>query len=484
MKKKETKPKTATDLKEMFAAMQELEKTKGIPMDSMLENIKKSIEKACKSNYNNDDVVFAVDVEKGIFQAYIQKTVVEEVTDPDREVDEKLGRELDVRAVIGSKVRIPVDTKNLGRISVQNARSVIRQGIRDKEREITLKEFKEKENEIVTAVVENIDPVTGNASIRIDKSIATLTKAEQVGIEDLKAGDSVRVYIAEVKEQEPGKKGKNKGPRAIISRTSNEFVKRLFELEVPEIYDGVVQIKSIAREAGSRTKLAVLSTNPDVDSVGACIGSRGVRVAKIVEELGGEKIDIIEYKEKPEEFIAAALSPANVVSVEVIDEENKACRVTVPDSQLSLAIGNRGQNARLAARLTGWKVDIRPESGFYGEDEKDNEGEELIAENTDKAEELLDSTESVNDAFFDDEIIIEESAANKEETVPEISEEQIDESETVSKDVTEEESSEISEDNVSENISEEENAEETESTSEEVSEEEPKDENEDNTVSE
>ena len=484
MKKKETKPKTATDLKEMFAAMQELEKTKGIPMDSMLENIKKSIEKACKSNYNNDDVVFAVDVEKGIFQAYIQKTVVEEVTDPDREVDEKLGRELDVRAVIGSKVRIPVDTKNLGRISVQNARSVIRQGIRDKEREITLKEFKEKENEIVTAVVENIDPVTGNASIRIDKSIATLTKAEQVGIEDLKEGDSVRVYIAEVKEQEPGKKGKNKGPRAIISRTSNEFVKRLFELEVPEIYDGVVQIKSIAREAGSRTKLAVLSTNPDVDSVGACIGSRGVRVAKIVEELGGEKIDIIEYKEKPEEFIAAALSPANVVSVEVIDEENKACRVTVPDSQLSLAIGNRGQNARLAARLTGWKVDIRPESGFYGEDEKDNEGEELIAENTDKAEELLDSTESVNDAFFDDEIIIEESAANKEETVPEISEEQIDESETVSKDVTEEESSEISEDNVSENISEEENAEETESTSEEVSEEEPKDENEDNTVSE
>ena len=484
MKKKETKPKTATDLKEMFAAMQELEKTKGIPMDSMLENIKKSIEKACKSNYNNDDVVFAVDVEKGIFQAYIQKTVVEEVTDPDREVDEKLGRELDVRAVIGSKVRIPVDTKNLGRISVQNARSVIRQGIRDKEREITLKEFKEKENEIVTAVVENIDPVTGNASIRIDKSIATLTKAEQVGIEDLKEGDSVRVYIAEVKEQEPGKKGKNKGPRAIISRTSNEFVKRLFELEVPEIYDGVVQIKSIAREAGSRTKLAVLSTNPDVDSVGACIGSRGVRVAKIVEELGGEKIDIIEYKEKPEEFIAAALSPANVVSVEVIDEENKACRVTVPDSQLSLAIGNRGQNARLAARLTGWKVDIRPESGFYGEDEKDNEGEELIAENTDKAEELLDSTESVNDAFSDDEIIIEESAANKEETVPEISEEQIDESETVSKDVTEEESSEISEDNVSENISEEENAEETESTSEEVSEEEPKDENEDNTVSE
>ena len=376
---KKNEPKKTNDLAEMFLAMQELEKTKGIPVDAMLENIKKSIEKACKSNYNNDDVVFAIDINNGVFQAYIQKTVVEEVTDPDKEVDTKQAREIDVRAEIGSKVRIPVDTKNLGRISVQNARSVIRQGIRDKEREITLNEFKEKLHDIVTAVVENIDPTTGNATIRINKSVATLTKAEQVGIDDLKEGDSVKVYIADIKEHEPGKKGKNKGPRAIISRTSDEFVKRLFELEVPEIYDGIVEIHSIAREAGSRTKLAVSSKNSDVDSVGACIGARGVRVAKIVEELGGEKIDIIEYKEKPEEFIAASLSPANVLKVEILDEENKTCRVTVPDSQLSLAIGNRGQNARLAARLTHWKVDIRPESGFYGEDES-NEDEKLIAD--------------------------------------------------------------------------------------------------------
>ena len=376
---KKNEPKKTNDLAEMFLAMQELEKTKGIPVDAMLENIKKSIEKACKSNYNNDDVVFAIDINNGVFQAYIQKTVVEEVTDPDKEVDTKQAREIDVRAEIGSKVRIPVDTKNLGRISVQNARSVIRQGIRDKEREITLNEFKEKLHDIVTAVVENIDPTTGNATIRINKSVATLTKAEQVGIDDPKEGDSVKVYIADIKEHEPGKKGKNKGPRAIISRTSDEFVKRLFELEVPEIYDGIVEIHSIAREAGSRTKLAVSSKNSDVDSVGACIGARGVRVAKIVEELGGEKIDIIEYKEKPEEFIAASLSPANVLKVEILDEENKTCRVTVPDSQLSLAIGNRGQNARLAARLTHWKVDIRPESGFYGEDES-NEDEKLIAD--------------------------------------------------------------------------------------------------------
>ena len=413
MKKKETK-KQSTDLKEMFLAMQEIEKTKGISADVMIESIKKSIEKACKSNYNNDDVVFAIDINNGIFQAYIQKTVVEEVTDPDREVDEKLGRELDIHAVLGSKVRIPVDTKNLGRISVQNARSVIRQGIRDKEREITLKEFKDKEHSIVSAVVENIDPVTGNASIRIDKSIATLTKAEQVGLDDLKEGDTVKVYVAEVKEPEPGKKGKNKGPRAIISRTSNDFVKNLFEMEVPEIFDSVVQIMSVAREAGSRTKIAVLSRNPDVDSVGACIGARGVRVAKIVEELGGEKIDIIEYKEKPEEFIAAALSPANVVKVEILDEEGKSCRVTVPDSQLSLAIGNRGQNARLAARLTGWKVDIRPESGFYGEDEEE---EKLVAD--DSAEETAD----VFVAETAEETVTEETSETAEENTETVTEE-------------------------------------------------------------
>ncbi len=441
MKKKDVNK--GNDLKEMFSAMQELEKTKGIPMEAMLENIKKSIEKACKSNYNNDDVVFAVDIEKGIFQAYIQKTVVDEVTDSDREIDESKAREIDVHAIVGSKVRIPVDTKNLGRISVQNARSVIRQGIRDKEREITLEEFKKKNQEIVTAVVENIDPTTGNASIRIDKSIATLTKAEQVGIAELKEGDSVKVYIADVKEHEPGKKGKNKGPRAVISRTCNEFVKRLFELEVPEIYDGTVLIKSIAREAGSRTKLAVLSTNPDVDSVGACIGSRGIRVAKIVEELGGEKIDIIEFKEKPEEFIAAALSPANVLSVEIIDEENKACRVTVPDSQLSLAIGNRGQNARLAARLTGWKVDIRPESGFYGEDDPEKKDDEAREENT-EAEENIDisaASEAIGDVTAQNEGSsenAEEVETVKEETAETEEAEEAEEAETTEESESEE----------------------------------------------
>ena len=377
----------------MFAAMQELEKSKGIPVDALLENIKRSIEKACKSNYNNDDVVFNVDIENGIFEVFIRKTVVEEVTDPNREIEQHDALSIDPHADIGEKVRIPINTKKLGRISVQNARSVIRQGIRDKEREITLDEFRKKSKEIVTALVENIDPETGNATIRIGKSIATLPKSEQVGIDELKEGDSVKVYIAEVRENDPTKK-KSRGPRAVISRTSSDFVKRLFELEVPEIYDGTVEIMAVAREAGSRTKLAVKSSNPNVDSVGACIGTRGIRVAKIVEELGGEKIDIVEYKEDPAQFIAAALSPASVISVVLNDEETNEWRVTVPDGQLSLAIGNRGQNARLAARLTGCKIDIRPESGFYGDDEEE---ESIVAEDEETAEETFAPVDEPSD---------------------------------------------------------------------------------------
>ncbi len=377
----------------MFEAMKELEKTRGVPVTSIIENIKKSIEKACKSSLDNDDVVFIVDEEKEIFSVFIQKTVVDYVTDPNKEISEHDARDIDINAEIGSKVRIAVDPKKLGRISIQNARSVIRQGIRDKERELTIEEFSKKQKEIVSAYVVNIDPISGNASIKIDKSIATLTKAEQAGLKDLKEGDVVKVYIADIlneTEPVPGKKGKNKGPKAIISRTCNEFIERLFELEVPEIKDGIVEIKAVAREPGSRTKIAVLRKKADVDPVGACIGARGTRVERIVEELGGEKIDIIEYKDKPEEFIANALSPAAVLSVKIVedDPENKVkkCEVTVPDDQLSLAIGNKGQNARLAARLTEWKIDIRPESGIY----KANDDEENILSSDDTDEEIVD----------------------------------------------------------------------------------------------
>jgi len=234
--------------------------------------------------------------------------------------------------------------------------------VRDVERGQTLAEFQSKTKELVTAVVQRIDPKTGNASLTIGTKEATLPKAEQVPDEVLKEGDHIKVYIVDVKETE-------RGPRVMLSRTHPGLVKRLFETEVPEIFDGIIEIKSVSRQAGSRTKLAVYSADEEIDAVGACIGQRGARVNKIVEELNGEKIDIVKYSEDPTLFISEALSPAKVLTVEIESEEPKVCHVTVPDAQLSLAIGNKGQNVRLAAKLTGWKIDIRPESGYYGEDE-------------------------------------------------------------------------------------------------------------------
>ena len=225
-----------------------------------------------------------------------------------------------------------------------------------------MQEFRSRHQELVSALVERVDPKTGALSLKIGKAEAVLPKSEQVGTENVREGDYVQVYVVDVKETE-------KGPKAIISRTHPDLIRRLFEKEVPEIFDGTVEIKAVAREAGSRTKIAVVSHNPDVDAVGACIGTRGARVTDIVNELGGEKMDIVDYSDEPEKFIASALAPATVLSVEPAADGSHTCKVTVPDSQLSLAIGNKGQNARLAAKLTGWKIDIKPESGFYGEDE-------------------------------------------------------------------------------------------------------------------
>ena len=229
---------------------------------------------------------------------------------------------------------------------------------RDAEKGQIMMEFQSKQQELVTAKVLSVDPITGNATLEIGKAEAILPKGEQVPGEELTVGELIKVFIVDVRDTE-------KGPKAMISRTHQGLVKRLFETEVPEIYDGTVTINAISREAGARTKMAVSSKDENVDAIGACIGPRGSRVNKIVELLGGEKIDIVNYSEDPKQFVAAALAPANVLSVEIPDSEVKSCVVTVPDNQLSLAIGNKGQNARLAARLTGWKIDIKPESGFY-----------------------------------------------------------------------------------------------------------------------
>lgn len=360
--------------KELFEALRMFEKEKDIPMDYMLQQIEKAIVIACKNYYGgNENVIFKIDPEKNTFDVKLVKTVVEEVFDPNFEISLEDAEKINKRKKynIDDQAEIPLDPKQLGRIAVAAARNVIRQGIRAGEKGQTLLEFQSKLGELVTAQVERIDPKTGIATIKIGKSEAMLPKNEQIGHENLTEGDFIKVYIADVKDNE-------RGPHAIISRTHPGLVKRLFEQEVPEIFDGVVEIKSISREAGSRTKMAVSSNNPDVDAIGACIGAKGVRVNRIVEELGGEKIDIIEYSDDPEKYISAALSPASVCKVEIIDEETKSCKATVPDGQLSLAIGNKGQNARLAARLTGWRIDIRPESGFFGEDDED---EDIIAEN-------------------------------------------------------------------------------------------------------
>lgn len=346
---------------EIFDAPSLLEKERGIPVDFMMDKIKKAILTACKNSYGNDDATIDVNPETGAFEVRLKMVAVDDVYEPGREIVLEKAREIDPTVGVGDDVYVTLNTKKFGRIAAQTARNIIRQGIRDGERGQMMQEFQSKHQELVSALVERIDPRTGAATLRIGKAEAVLPKSEQVGDEVIREGDHIKVYVVDVRETE-------KGPRAMISRTHPDLVKRLFETEVPEIYDGTVEIKSVSREAGSRTKLAVLSHNPDVDAVGACIGTRGARVSNIVEELGGEKIDIVEYDEDPAKFIAAALSPATVLSVTVAEDGSHSCRVTVPDSQLSLAIGNRGQNVRLAAKLTGWKIDIKPESGFFGEE--------------------------------------------------------------------------------------------------------------------
>ena len=345
--------------KEFFEAVALMEKEKGIPAEYLYEKISTAIITAVRKDYGGKDVIECeIKPEKNDFNVYYCRTVVEEVEDPDAEISLEEAQQIKKKYKLGDKVKVKLTKKDFGRIAAQTAKHVIRQGIRDAEKTQILQSFQSKNQELVTAKVIRVDPITGNATLEIGKAEAILPKAEQIKDETFLEDQLIKVFIVDVKETE-------KGPKAMISRTHPGLVKRLFEMEVPEIYDGTVIIDAVSRDAGSRTKMAVHSKDEDVDAIGACIGPRGSRVEKIVDILGGEKIDIINYSENPEEFIASALAPANVLSVEIEDAEKKACHVTVPDNQLSLAIGNKGQNARLAAHLTGWKIDIKPESGFY-----------------------------------------------------------------------------------------------------------------------
>ena len=377
-------PTPEEDAQEFFLALDMLEKERGIKKEYMLEKITQALVSAYKRDHEGaeENIVIQADPEKNILRMIIRRDVVETVDNPYTEISLEDARKSLPNVGLGDVVSSEVKTKNFGRIAAQTARQVIIQGIREAERGMVYDAFSGKTQELMTGTVTRIDPITGALHVRLSSgkefTDALLTAGEQVKGEHYTEGNRIKVYIVEVRRD-------TRGTKVLISRTHFGLVKRLFEREVPEIFDGVVEIRSIAREAGSRTKMAVWSNNPEVDPIGACVGTRGQRVNTIVEELHGEKVDIIKYSEDPIAYVAAALAPADVVSVEVL-EEGKSCRVIVPDDQLSLAIGKEGQNARLAAKLTGYKIDIKSVSGAAQAEE---EADALFAEEDAAEEEIF-----------------------------------------------------------------------------------------------
>ncbi|MBR0085836.1 MAG: transcription termination/antitermination protein NusA [Lachnospiraceae bacterium] len=344
---------------ELVKALDEIEKEKGISKEILLEAIENSLVAACKNEYGKaDNIKVDINRETGVVQVYAEKTVSEEVTDPMLQVSLADAKLIDESYELGDVVRYVITPKNFGRIAAGKAKQVVVQKISEEERKSLFEQYNGKSRDIVTGIVQRY--IGDNISVNLGKADAILSVNEQVPGETFKPTERIKLYVVDVKNT-------TKGPRITVSRTHPELVKRLFEQEVTEVKDGTVEIKSIAREAGSRTKVAVYSRNENVDPVGACVGLNGTRVNTIVDELRGEKIDIINWSEDPEVLIENALSPAKVISVKVSPTE-KAASVVVPDYQLSLAIGKEGQNARLAARLTGYKIDIKSESQVAGAD--------------------------------------------------------------------------------------------------------------------
>jgi N utilization substance protein A len=339
--------------KELKEALDTLEKEKDISKETLLEAIENSLLTACKTHFGKiDNIKAVVDRETFEFQVYAEKEVVEEPEDPALQISMEEAREIDPRCVLGDTVRVSIRSKEFGRIATQNAKNVILQKIREEERKVLYNHYYAKEKEVVTGIVQRY--IGKNVSINLGKADAILNENEQIKGETFQPTERVKVYILEVRDT-------TKGPRILVSRTHPELVKRLFEAEVTEVKEGIVEIKSISREAGSRTKMAVWSNDPNVDPIGACVGVNGARVNAIVNELRGEKIDIIPWSDNSAILIENALSPAKVICV-IADDDDRTAQVIVPDYQLSLAIGKEGQNARLAARLTGFKIDIKSET--------------------------------------------------------------------------------------------------------------------------
>ncbi len=406
--------------KELMEALDILEKEKEISKETLFDAIENSLITACKNHFGkSDNIKVEIDKETCDFLCYAEKEVVEEVEDDCVQISLEDALKISKRAQLGNIIHVEIKSKEFGRIATQNAKNVILQKIREEERSVIYNQYYEKEKDIVTGIVQRY--VGRNISINLGKADGILNESEQVKGEMFKPTERIKVYILEVKNTP-------KGPRILVSRTHPELVKRLFESEVTEIKDGTVEIKSIAREAGSRTKMAVWSNNPNVDAVGACVGINGTRVNTIVEELRGEKIDIINWDENPGNLIQNALSPAKIVAV-FADPDEKTAKVVVPDYQLSLAIGKEGQNARLAARLTGYKIDIKSETqakdapGFryedyideYDEYEEDEYGEELEGDE-DGLEAEMPEEESMKEGDDGEESYGEEESYDGEES--------------------------------------------------------------------
>lgn len=339
---------------EFIEALNQIEKDKGVSKEILIEALEAALISAYKRNYSTttQGVRVSIDRENGEIRVFAQKNVVKEVLDEQAEIILEEAKKINKKLKVGDILENEVTPKTFGRIAAQTAKQVVMQRIREAEREIIFDEFANREGDIMSGLVQRVD--RKNVIIDMGKIEAILAPQEQTPGEVYRQNERIKTYVLEVKKT-------TKGPEVYVSRTHPGLVKRLFELEVPEIHEGIVEIRSIAREAGSRAKIAVYSHEENVDPVGACVGQRGTRVQNIVDELQGEKIDIIEWSSSPEEFIASSLNPSKVIKVEIFEEE-KAARVIVPDYQLSLAIGKEGQNARLAAKLTGWKIDIKSES--------------------------------------------------------------------------------------------------------------------------
>ncbi|RQD75382.1 MAG: transcription termination/antitermination protein NusA [Candidatus Syntrophonatronum acetioxidans] len=397
---------------EFIEALEQIGKEKGVSKEILYEAIEAALISAYKKNFNTSpNVNVHIDRETGQIRVYSCLTVVDEVKDPQQEISLEEAREHSSKYQIGDVVEIEVTPKNFGRIAAQTAKQVVIQRIREAEREIIFQEYVDREDDIITGIVQRTDQK--NVIIDLGKTEAILPPTEQMPGETYRQRDRIKAYVVEVKKT-------TKGPQIMVSRTHPGLLKRLFELEVPEIFDGTVEIKTVAREAGQRSKIAVFSRKEEVDSVGSCVGPKGARVQTIVNELKGEKIDIIKYSEDPKEFVSNALSPAKVTSVQ-IKEEEKVANVIVPDYQLSLAIGKEGQNARLAAKLTGWKIDITCES------QVEDQTRELLADEKMSlfAEEEKVLAERQNDKEVEEEV--EEREEIEEEEVEEAEEAREDE---------------------------------------------------------